>query len=71
MAAYFTVTEKVGVQFPSETPRCSIKCIYCGRFMSYEEIQKEGFRFTPDSEYTYELLEFWHDNCNERLYTKS
>jgi len=41
------------------------KCIICGKFISYDDIDKRkvGLRYTPDSEFTIEKTEMWHNSC--------
>ena len=45
----------------------SIRCVVCGRFMSFAEVDNGGYHFTPDSEFTEERSEFWHEQCVERV----
>lgn len=42
-----------------------IKCSYCGKFLSYDEIQTDSIKyiFTPDSEISTENHEFTHKKC--------
>jgi hypothetical protein len=46
----------------------SIKCIYCGKFISYIEIEnnRTGFYFEPDNEFGGEIIEHWHLECKDK-----
>lgn len=41
----------------------NIKCVVCGRFISYKTIGT--VRFTPDSEVTIEKIEHFCEKCTE------
>ena len=44
------------------------KCIICGRFIAYEDIpDKIGQRYTPDTDFTNELIEMWHKDCEKEI----
>jgi len=42
-----------------------IRCAFCGRFISYEDIKKRKAHsvFTPDSHFTVEKMEFICEDC--------
>ena len=43
------------------------RCIYCGKYIAYRDIpEKVGQAYTPDSEYTTELIEMWHKSCKSK-----
>ena len=40
----------------------SFKCIYCGKYVSYSDIEKNKVevKFTPDTHFTVEKFEMYH-----------
>ena len=45
------------------------KCVYCGRFIGWDEFEKEeiGSDFTPDSHFGPEEYEFYHLECEKEF----
>jgi len=41
----------------------NVKCVVCGKFMSYSEMITGIHKYTPDSEFTSESIEFIHQMC--------
>lgn len=44
------------------------KCIYCGKYIKYDDIgtDKIDSEFTPETDYTREELLFWHTECEKK-----
>lgn len=49
-----------------------IKCSYCGRFISYQDIDvgRAVINFTPDNAFGPEEIEYWHKECDNRAELK-
>jgi hypothetical protein len=47
----------------------NIRCLYCGRFIGYDEFDKNliGVEFTPDTEYTTEEILHYHFKCEKEF----
>lgn len=50
----------------------TIRCSVCGRFIGFAEFRRNrvGTRFTPDSHFTAEIMEFWHRKCDKQRTAK-
>lgn len=49
------------------------KCSICGKYISYRELEEGNIeqKYTPDSEFTIEEFEYWHEKCKSaEVYNK-
>ena len=46
----------------------TFKCIYCGKYISYDDIENNltESEFTPDTEFSIEETIMWHIKCKEK-----
>ena len=49
----------------------SIKCYRCGRFMGYDACDKGHCDFTPDTAFSSERVEWYHEECYKDLRSRS
>ena len=61
--------KNITVNKPSKGRNPDFKCIICGKYVSYKDIDsgKIKSKFTPDTEFTNERMEFWHKYHDEKV----
>lgn len=40
------------------------KCVYCGRYMKYDDMISECSHYQPDTPFTVEGVWYWHKECS-------
>lgn len=41
----------------------SVRCILCGLFMGTDDIEDGYCEYTPDTAFSCEAIEWWHEKC--------